>query len=238
MKNILVILSISCSALAFSAKIDVIKELKELNLHYLQMDEFQLDFEIGYYNWNGQPIMSKKGTVIHTNKLHYINLSGNITLIENDQFISVNREFKTMLHSSWEQSQQKGNDPSMDLGQFVDSLWQNQTSIQYEILQVNNGQLRVGFESEESHYFNYYEILVDTKKDQILEFKYNLSPNYYNQNDPVAKIVVKYTGESQKVKARQPFLKMDYYIRKSGDQLQPSKEFTGYELIDQNEISQ
>ncbi|MFT5823667.1 MAG: hypothetical protein ACI8ZM_004929 [Crocinitomix sp.] len=219
-----------------SHAIDIVKELKELNMHYLELEDFQLNFEIEYVDELGNVVTKRSGEVVHSKKIHFIDLNGNITLINDDQYLSVNKEFETMIYSKWDNTNAPATDVD-NLTEMIDSLWQNKGNIDYEVINLSKNKLRVLINENSDPSINAYELLVDINDNKLLEFKYYLKKNDPFGDDPIAEVIIRYTNESSKVKLKGSKYKIAHYIQDKGNELKPTSLFMGYEIISQSQIN-
>ncbi|NOQ74896.1 MAG: hypothetical protein GQ574_22975 [Crocinitomix sp.] len=218
---------------SFSAQaVDIVKELKELNQHYFELEELQLNFEIEYIDRSGFSLAKRSGEVVHTKEVHFVDLNGNITLINKDEYVSINNEFSTIIYSDW-----NGNSaPASQMDEMtvmIDSLWENRGEIDFEVLSATKNQVRVLINDNSDPNINGYEMLVDINKNKLLEFKYYL--RNLNSDEPVDHVIVRYTNETSKVKLKDPKFKVSNYVKRKGKELEPTTLFAGYEIISQNQ---
>ena len=221
-----------CSAITFGQTANIIKEFKELSLHYAKLDAFSMDVSVQYFDQQGKSVMVQKGHVVHSQNLHYIQMAGNKTLIKDNTYISVNDEQKTVVFNLQEKTKKdKTPNENIDISAMLDSLWENQMNIDYKIIQSKKGTLRVFISDSKNEIFDSYEMTIDTKKNQLLElvyyFKQTKDKQYLNQ------IKINYTNENNKPKFNQNILKVNHYVLRKKSQYVLSQNFENYQLIDQ-----
>jgi len=234
--QVLIIFTLTISA-SWAQNVELLKEFKALNIHYADLKSFSIDFEMNYFDQNGNPVMKQQGNVVHSDEIHYTNVAGNRTLIRDNTYISVNDDSRSVVFNQSERNGQKEEQQpleSLDISATLDSLWENQTNLKYRIIQSKPEYIRVYIEDSQNEYFDAYEITIDRKHKQLLEYVY-----YFKTTDEeqyLSQIRIKYSNETSRPKLNQEKLKISHYVTKKNKQIELSPDFKNYQLIDQTKI--
>lgn len=218
-------------SIVFGQDVQILKEFKALNAHYAKMTSFGIDIAVQYLDSKGKVAMSQTGQVLYNSQLHFIDFAGSTTLIRDDKYVMVNKDYKQIVFNTQKDLLPKKPKGDFDISSQLDSLWKNQTNLSYKIIQSKPGTLRVFIADKNNENFDAYEIIMDTKKKQLLEYRY-----YFKQNDEqvdLSQVRIYYSNETAQPKLNLAKLKVDYYVQQVKNRYQPSSNFAGYQLIDQ-----
>lgn len=216
------------------AQNSVLETFKAVNVHYAEMETYGFEVEMTYYNENGQQIMKDRGKIIHTEKVHFMSLGGNTSLVKGKEYISVSDGQKTLFYSAFQGNINANAAEQGDIGVMLDSLWHNQDQFTYELIPSAAGTQRVIIKDNTNPYFEAVEILVDTKYDQLKEFIYHYKLSE-NQNT-ISQIRLVYLNETRRPKTNLKELKIEHYVRKNKGEMELTAAFSNYKLIDQTKI--
>src|SRR5262245_51837579 len=110
---------------------DIQADFRNLNKHYIEMKNYSMDFAMNYFSVGQGVLLHQQGKVVHTDQIHYVNLSGNITLIAKNECIAVNETARLMVYNKTGGKKEKNEIASSDALALVDSLWANQEGLTY-----------------------------------------------------------------------------------------------------------
>lgn len=231
----LIIFILFSSSLLLSQNDVVLKELKALNEHYSNLKAYSMNISISYINNSGESIMNQTGSVLHSDKIHYMEYAGNKTLLREKYYISVNTEQQTLVFNHSEEKQKsRNNEPLLNISDQLDSLWKNQKNLDYRIIQSPTGTLRVFVEDSSNEFYSAYEILVDTKRHHLIDVIYYFRSE--TQSQDLQQIKITYSDHSDNPTFNQKRLMVDQYVSKKNGVYIPSEQYKNYLFIDQTKL--
>lgn len=232
MKKIVFLVLIMSSLTSLGQSVNILEEFKNLSEHYAKLESFSLDISVKYYDESGKQLIEQKGHVLHGKNLHYLEMAGHITLVNDQNYLSVDKDYKTVVFNEFKKrSNQSKNENQQDISAVLDSLWSNQEEFKYQVIQSNSNELRVLILDNSNEYYDSYEITVNRKKNQLKELVY-----YYKvQDEPqyVQQVRIQYTNETNRPKLNARHLRVSSYVVKRKGNWQPADEYRDYHFIDQ-----
>jgi len=221
------------SAISISKGNDIQTDFKNLNRHYLEMKNYSMDFTVDYFSAGQGTLMHQQGKVVRAGELHYVNLSGNITLMNNGECVAVNESAHLLVYNKIGVEKNEDVIASTDVMALIDSLWAKQEGLTYKYLEAAKGKRKVYIEDKGNVYYSAYSITMDASKFNLLELVYYVRPE---ANEEVNKIIIIYSNETAKPKTGLPQYKISYYVTRTSGTLHPTELFKNYECIDQTKI--
>lgn len=230
-KNIILGFVISFYCINANGQDNLIKDdLLKLNLHYSTLNSYSMSFEVQYINDDSKVFFKQKGKVVHSPSIHYSDVAGNITLVNGIEFISIIKD-RQMMYYNKNKDQVKKQMENIDITKRIDSLYAKNDLYKYSYLTTGKGKKRIFIENRnEKKTYDAFEIIIDSKTNRLLEFKYYIKSNSQNNLNEIRII---YLQENTKANLKLPFLKLKYYVKGSDKQKRVSENFTSYRLIDQ-----
>jgi len=230
MKTLAILILLGAINLSLAQDNEAINDIKKISQRYIKLTEYAMNFQVTMKGKKtNKPVINQKGTVIHTNQLHYVNYGGNITLIKNNQFISVNHANKLVVYNEGEK-QKNSSAQNMDLSGLLDSLFSQTAQFNYSYLPAKEGQKKIFVEDTKRGLYEAYAITFDASSYRLLEYTYYVNPD---SRQDISEIQITYTSESLKPETNSSFYKLSYYLKGTRNKLQISDRYLGYRLIDQ-----
>jgi len=208
------------------------KDLENVHIHYSNIVNYSMNFEIQYVDNNSKIFFKQKGKVVHSKSIHYTDVAGNITLIKENEFISINTNNKIIYYNKNKSKTQKQSN-NIDVSALIDSLYNKNDLYKYTYLSSKKGQKRIFIESKKDKIYDAFEIVIDSKSNTLLEYKYFIKANSQGN---LSEIRIVYSNENSRPNLKLPFLKLKYYVAGGDKQKKVSDNFSGYRLIDQTKI--
>ena len=200
----------------------VLQDFKKIHAHYQNMATYSMRFVVTMTGKNNHQIQKQEGQVIHTDKIHYVNYGGNITLIRNDEFVAVNMLNRFMVYNK-SQKTKKQSSENMDVSLLLDSLWQNSKNLKFSYINAGEGKKTIFIEDSENKTYQGYALTFSIDTYRLLECVYYVAPS--EQQGKIEEISIKYVKENPDPKTNLPELKIAYYVRGIGGKLEPSSLF-------------
>lgn len=222
------------SSLGLCQEVNLLSEFKKVSLHYAKLNRFELNLKVSYYDQNGDEVMNQNGKVIHTDKLHYVNMAGDITFTLKKDVVIVRNEGRVLVYNELVDDQDLNKTISdINISSMLDSLWIERNYLSYEIMDSKPHLLHVTVSDSENEHFESYEIIIDKRLNQLKSFNY-----YFRQTEEeeyLSKVCIEYFDESAKPNLKQEGLNLDYYVIKEKNAVEPAKKFKNYLFIDQRQ---
>jgi len=235
MKQIFLIGLLLTTLVSSSQSINILKEFKALSMHYAELETFSMDISVQYFDESGQQLVQQNGHVLHSSELHYTELAGHTTLINDEYYLSIDTEHQTVVFNQFEKNKKKAKvENTEDISAMIDSMWANQANLKYQIIQSTSDIMRVLFTDETSQYYDSYEITVNRKKHQLKKVIY-----YYKaQDEPefVQQVKIQYSNETNRPKLKARHLQVNNYVTKKKGEWIPTEKYKGYHFIDQTKM--
>lgn len=236
MKPFYLIILMCVGITSYGNDANILEEFKALSKHYAEMDAFSMDISIQYMGSGGEQLVIQKGSVLHSEKIHYMEMAGHITLINDNVYLSIDEDHKTLVFNAHEKvKKEKQVEADQDISAVLDSLWANQSNLTYKRIQSKPGTLRVFIEDGNNEHYDSYEITIDTKKKQLLEMVYYFKSQEDEQY--LQQVRIQYSNETNRPKLNQNRLKVNNYILKKKNGYVPAERFKYYQFIDQTKQS-
>ena len=223
-------------------RINVVNYFKKMNTHYAEMSEFDIGVNIYYFDKKGEQVMKESGRVIHSEDLHYLEMAGNTMLRNKGEFLLIDHQRKAIMYQSigkdYKEAEPKGSqEGAMDINAMLDSLWANQEHLNCHIEENTESHVMITITDQKNEFYNGYQIKINKKDYSLLEYTYFIK-NRYDEENPISQVSIIYHNETDRPSLKHDWLSVKHYLTISSKRISPSKEFSGYTVIDQTQKSE
>ena len=211
---------------------DILSDFKKMNERYLHLKQFGMDVRVSYIGENNKTLMSQTGKVVYSKELHYTEMSGIVTLMKKNEFVSVNKSQRILVYNKAieTKTQDSTGIDKNDISLTLDSLWANQKNLKYTFLKSKKGIQRVYIEDSNNSYYNGYLITYSTKDFRLIQYSYYIKPE---QKSELLEVRIDYLNETRKPDLKSEFLNVSYYVKGKAGRLSATSRFSSFKLIDQ-----